>query len=59
MRVRAKEKGYYDHVLREQGSEFEIASPKELGAWMEPLEATTASVSVGIDLKNLKNNKEK
>jgi hypothetical protein len=54
MRVRAKEKGYYDHVLREQGSEFEIASPKELGAWMEPLEATTASVSVGIDLKNKK-----
>lgn len=51
MKVRAKDKGYYGHAMREAGEEFEIQSVKELGAWMEPLEATKPSVTVDVDLK--------
>ena len=36
IRVRALERGFYQG-LREQGDEFTIAKPEDLGKWMVPV----------------------
>lgn len=57
--VRAKEHptglrkmmGYYNHVRKYPGDEFEIEGEHEMGKWMEKVGGKGNSVAVGVDLK--------
>lgn len=40
--VRATQRGYYGHQLREKGDTFTITDKQEMGKWMETVTASSA-----------------